>query len=387
VCCGSGFLLSLAALSARAAPPAAEPGHVYYQRLAAPDLDRWTNSPDKQAQRWFRDHFFRMGVFTPYFDSKTSWYPNALFYRNLYGLPPDSHAYGQHPDWALRDSRGHPLYIPWNCNGSTCPQYAGDIANPAFRQFWIDEARATLSHGYLGLWIDDVNTEFRVSDGAGKQVAPMDRASGQPMTWAAWRGYVAAFAEQIRAAFPKAEIVHNSIWFAGPEGTRDADAAIHRQIAAADNLNIERGIATDKGLTGGSGIWSVHALFDYIDRVHAAGRGVTLEEYNVDRRGLEYSLAGYFLISSGRDRIGDGGTNPGNWWSGFDVELGSPAGPRTWHDGIFQRTFSGGIVLLGEPGISPRKVSLPHAFSTLGKEKVTSVEIEARQGIILLNAP
>jgi hypothetical protein len=376
------FLLLI--FPAAAAP--ADAGHVYYQRLAAPDLDRWTNSPDKQAQRWFRDHFFRMGVFSPYFDSKTSWYPNALFYKNLYGLPTDSHAYGEHPDWALRDKSGHPLYIPWNCGGTTCPQYAGDISNPAFRDWWIAEARSTLSRGYLGLWIDDVNTEFRVSDGAGKQAAPMERGGGRQMAWEGWRGYIAAFVEQIRAAFPKAEIVHNSIWFAGPEGVRDSDPAIRRQIAAADNINIERGIATDKGLTGGTGIWSVHALFEFIDRVHTAGRGVTLEEYTLDRAGFEYSLAGYFLISSGRDRIGDAGTNPGNWWSGFDVELGTPSGPRSYRDGVFQRSFSGGMVLLGEPGISPRKIALPHAYVTLDKEKITSVEIKARQGIILLNA-
>ena len=363
-----------------------EPGRVYYQRLAAPDLDRFTNAPNGAEKHWFRDHFFRMGVFSPYFDSKTSWYPNALFYKNLYGIPTGSAIYAQHPDWALHDRAGRPLYIPWGCKGGACPQYAGDIANPAFRAWWISEASKTLSRGYLGLWVDDVNTEFRVSDGDSKQVPPVDVSTGQPMTWDAWRGYIASFVEQIRKAFPKAEIVHNSIWFAGPEGVRDHDAAIRRQISAADNLNIERGIATDKGLTGGTGQWSVHALFDYIDRVHAAGRSVTLEEYTVDRNGLEYSLAGYFLISTGNDRIGDGVTNPENWWKGFDVDLGAPMGQRTYHDGVFQRDFSGGIVLLGEPGLSPRSINLPETFQTIDGAKVSSVELHARQGIVLLKS-
>jgi hypothetical protein len=204
------------------------------------------------------------------------------------------------------------------------------------------------------------------------------------MTWQAWRSNVATFVEQIRNAFPKAEIVHNSIWFAGPEGTRDADPSIRRQIAAADNLNIERGIASDQGLTGGTGIWSLHALFDYIDRVHAAGRGVTLEEYTPDHAGLEYSLAGYFLISSGNDRLGDAGTNPGNWWTGFDVDLGTPAGPRSYHAGVYQRIFSRGMVLLGEPGLAPRKIALPQTFHTLSGDIVSSVDLTARQGVILL---
>jgi hypothetical protein len=362
---------------------AVEPGHVYYQRLAAPDLDRWTNLPDAHIQQWFRGHFFRMGVFSPYFDLRTSWYPSALVYRNLYGISTDSVVYSKHPDWVLHDPSGRPLYIPWNCNGTSCPQYAGDIANPAFRAWWISEARSTLSRGYLGLWIDDVNMEFRVSDGTGKQVIPIEGATGQPMGWTAWRNHVADFVEQIRAAFPKAEIVHNSIWFAGPEGIRDADSAIRRQIAAADDLNIERGIASDPGLNGGTGKWSVHALFDYVDRVHQAGKGVTLEEYVLDSSRREYALAAYFLISSGNDRFGDASANPANWWKGYDVDLGKPLGPRAYSNGIYRRNFSHGLVMLAEPRLQSQNILLPGAFMTLDGRIVRSVTLSDRQGIIL----
>ncbi|HVV70014.1 MAG TPA: hypothetical protein VHI52_00555, partial [Verrucomicrobiae bacterium] len=99
-----------------------------------------------------------------------------------------------------------------------------------------------------------------------------------------------------------------------------------------------------------------------------------------------YSLAGYFLISSGNDRIGDAGSNPGDWWSGFDVDLGTPMGPRSYHDGVYQRTFSRGMVLLGEPGLSPRKISLPHSFTTLDNKTITAVELKSRQGVVLLNS-
>src|SRR4051812_43178777 len=85
-----------------------EPGHVYYQRLAAPDLDRWTNAPDAPARRWLRDYFFRMGVFSPYFDARTAWYANALVYRDLYGIPTDSPVFGERPDWVLHDPHGRP---------------------------------------------------------------------------------------------------------------------------------------------------------------------------------------------------------------------------------------------------------------------------------------
>ena len=109
---------------------------------------------------------------------------------------------------------------------------------------------------------------FSVSDGNGNAVAPIDDSTGQPMIWAAWRYYVAQFVMQIRQAFPTKEIVHNSVWFAGPSGVRDGDAAIKLQIAAADVINLERGIGSDAGLTGGTGDFSLSALFGFIDRVH-----------------------------------------------------------------------------------------------------------------------
>ena len=42
-----------------------------------------------------------------------------------------------------------------------------------------------------------------------------------------------------------------------------------------------------------------------------------------------YGLAGYFLISNGRDALGNNpaGT-PEDWWSGYDTDLGDALGPR-----------------------------------------------------------
>jgi Hypothetical glycosyl hydrolase family 15 len=373
------FCLGLSA----AALPGADPGKVTYQRLAAPDLDRYTNSPTPAQQQWIRTHFARMVVFSPYFDDKTSWYPNGLVYANLYGIPRESPILRDHPEWALHNLRGDPLYIPWGCAQGVCPQYAGDIANPEFRTWWIRQTEATLSRGYLGLWIDDVNMEFRVSDGNGNQVQPVDFTTGRLMTWPLWRNHVAGFVEQIRKAFPNVEIVHNAIWFAGPAGVRDADPAIQRQILAADNLNIERGIASDANLTGGAGMWSLSALFKFIDRVHALGRGVTLGEYALDRTAQEYALAGYFLISSGTDRFSDAATNPDHWWQGYDVELGRPLGGRTYSNGVFQRRFSSGLVLLGEPGLHRTTINLGSVFITLDGRAVRSVELSAGEGLIL----
>jgi hypothetical protein len=326
-----------------------------------------------------------MGVFSPYFDDKTSWYPNAVVYIDLYAIYPGSDAYYQHPEWIMHDQNGNRLYLPWACGGGTCPSYAGDIANPSFRAWWITNAQNVLARaGYKGIWLDDVNMEFRVSDGWGNQVAPIDRNTGLPMTWDAWRAYVAQFTTQIRQAMPNTELVENTIWFAGPQSVRDGDAAIQQQIKSANNLNLERGIANDTGMTGGTGDWSVYQYFNFIDRVHGLGAGVTLQEYQLDPVARQYGLAGYFVISNGNDRIGDASTSPGNWWSGYGVELGTALGARTYSNGVFQRVFTNGIVLLGEPGLATQTIALPGTFQTLDGGSVTSVTLTGRQGIILL---
>jgi hypothetical protein len=327
-----------------------------------------------------------MVVFSPYFDSRTSWYPNGQVYQDLYAIYTNSAVVTQHPEWILHDQSGNRLYIPWGCSNGTCPQYAADIANPNFRAWWISQVATIFTQGnYKGLWIDDVNMNFSISDTTGNFVAPVDDSTGTAMTWAAWRDYVAQFVVQIRQAFPSKEIVHNSVWFAGPTGIRDLDPAIQLQIAAADIINVERGIGSDPGLTGGTGIWSLIALFAFIDRVHQNGHTNVLQQYAVtDEPTREYSLAGYFLTSGGHDYYGDSGTTPDNWWSGFDVNLGAPLGPRTYSNGIFQRNFANGMVLLADPLASTQTIALPGSFQTVDGAVVNSVTLSATQGAILI---
>ncbi|MBZ5577306.1 MAG: hypothetical protein LAP40_12165 [Acidobacteriia bacterium] len=371
------------ALAAMAQIPS--PGHVNYVANAGASFDSYTYAPSLSQQQWFLDHFANMVVYTPYFDIRTAWYPNAYAYMDLYGIQKGSSEEVFHPEWILRDQNGNKLYIPYNCGGGTCAMWAADIANPAFRAAWITSALGNLSGGnYLGLYIDDVNLEFRVSDGWGNQAAPIDFNTSQPMTYDAWRTYVAAFVEQVRAALPNKGIIENSLWFAGPAGVQDKDPAVQRQIATADKINLERGIASDPNLTGGTGFWSVYSFFDFVDRLHSAGKGVNFQEYGLDAAGQEYGLASYFMISGGNDSIGDDTSTPDNWWTGYETDLGAPLGPRSYDRGVFQRDFSGGKVLLGEPGLSPRSVDLGGTFTTLDGTAVSSVTVTGRQGIVLL---
>jgi hypothetical protein len=363
----------------------ANPGRVNFSRTSNSSLDPYIDAPSTTQQQWLQKNFTRMSVFSPYFDDRTTWYSNGQIYQDLYAIYSDSALVTQHPDWIFHDQYGNPMYIPWGCSNGTCPEFAADITNPSFRAWWINQMQTNLSQGnYRGMWIDDVNMNFEVGDGWGNLAAPIDSATGAPMTWSAWRNYVAQFVKQIRQAFPTREIVHNSVWFAGPDGVRDLDPAIQAQIAAADLINMERGIASDPGLTGGTGQWSLNAELAFVDRVHAAGRSVVLQNYDLTNTATaQFALAGYFLISSGGDYHCDTTSTPDNWWSGLNVNLGTPLGARTYANGVFQRNFSQGIVLVGDPGLAPTTVKLPAAFTTLDGISVTSVTISGSQGIIL----
>jgi hypothetical protein len=385
-CARQGIIATLALLALATAAPAAaaaagEAGAVKFVKRTDSSFDRFTAVPTPTFVSWMNQHFWRAEVFSPYFDTKTSWYPRGWAYRDLYALYTGSSYATLHRDWILRDGAGNLLYIPWGCSGGSCPQYAADIGNAAFRQAWIASARAEVSHGYAGLWIDDVNLDFRVGDGAGRPITPIDPRTGAPMSEHAWREYMDTFLEEIRRALPGVELLHNSIWFAGgPE--RDTNPNVKREIAAADYINLERGV-NDSGLTGGSGQWSLQSLFSFIDRVHAAGKGVVLDGGDSSASGREYSLASYFLISTGSDGVGLGSMTPENWWPGFDQDLGAAQGARTIWQGLMRRDFQYGLALVNEPQAATRTVALPAPMYTTSGAVVTSVTLGAAQGAVL----
>jgi len=353
---------------------------------ASSRFDTWTRSPTVEQQAWMREHYFRMQTYAEYFDERLSWYPDAWVYRDSYAIYKDSDVRTQHPDWILRDSGGNELYIPFGCSGGSCPQLAGDFGNPEFRRWWIDELRQTLAAGYLGVWVDDVNMQWRVGDGNGDYVNPVDPRTGAAMTLDDWRRYFAEFMEQIRAAFPTIEIAHNVIWYARPSD----DPFIQRQLRAADFINLERG-ATDSGIRGGDGAYGYETFLGYIDAVHAMGGHVVLDDDDSTTEAeWLYELATYFLVKSGDDMLGADGDrsriNPDNFWEGYDVRLGDPLGERSLtSNGLFRRDYRCGVVVLNQPDQPTRSLDLGETFTVLGTgAPASSIGLDASRAAILV---
>jgi hypothetical protein len=358
---------------------ASEPGAVRFFAFANSRFDRFTADPTPAEADWMRRHYWRMVAYAPYFDTRLAWYPDAWVYKDLYALHVGSTEAASHPEWILRDRAGKRLHIPYACHDGTCPQYAADVGNAAFRAHWIADARTALAAGYRGLFIDDVNlTLARVSDRAGRPVTPRDPRTGLPMTEDAWRGYMADFTAEIRSAFPAVEIAHNALWFIG-----DADPSVQREIAAADWLSLERGV-NDAGIRGGGGKFGFDTFLAHIDLVHATGRAVAFDAGARTRAQREYGLAAFFLVDAGRDLLGNhpGGT-PNRWWPGYDVRLGVPRGAYYAWSGVLRRDFDAGLVLVNPPDAPRVRVALDRACSDLRGRARKTVRLRGASGAVL----
>jgi hypothetical protein len=357
---------------------AATPGQVNLVRDATSAFDSYTADATPAQQQWIQTHYSSMRGYAPFFNQALRWAPPTDFYRDLYAIYREGSGTPPHDNWILKDSSGRNLYIPADCNGIYCTQYAGDVGNPEFRHAGIAEAQERLAKGYRGIFVDDVNMTITVSNGAGTRVTPIDPRTGQPMTEENWRRYVAEFTEEIRAAMPTAEIVHNTPWFENQN-----DPYVRREIAAADTIELERGFS-DSGLTGGTGTYAFKTLLAHIDWLHSLGKRVMIEPYIENDSQRELNLAGYYLINTASDSLVTSyESDPDNYWPGWETNLGAALGPRYEWRGLLRRDFEGGFVLVNLPGSPTTTVALNGEYTTAAGAKVRSVQLSGREGVVL----
>ena len=379
---------------------------------------------DKAKKKWMVKHYDRMQVYSPYFDEYTEWYENGLVYKDLYAIyncvefncdlqwiPVTQLIFDEHPEWILRDIDGNPLFLPSGCKNGSCTQFAADISNPKFRQFWIDDLHERLDtafhltgKGYHGIFVDDVNLDLvrSVVTGDGLTGHPINPATRLLIEDEEWQNYVAEFVELIRSEFLGKEIVHNNVWFHAEPGNPYLD----RQIDAADTISLERGI-NDPNMQSGNAIFGIESFLGFSDYVHSRGRNTVHTVYINDLScptppcleppplqtaliQMEYGLAGWLLASGGNDWFASRVLNtPDDWWHGFEINLGKALGKRFVdpENGLLRRDFKNGIVLLNGPGTVPIFVNLPKTFYTLNGDPVDQVTLVSRVGKILLRNP
>lgn len=374
-------------------------GQVLFMLYSSGATDPYTNSPTTAQQAWLRAHWDYAMVFGGYFQSRLSWFPKAVAYIDSYAIYYNG-GNPVHPEFILKDNADNTtrLWIPFQCSGGVCTQYAADVGDPSFRSYMISQYQNVVqTQGFFGVCLDDVNLDsLHVSNGSGVATTPRDPRTGTGMTTQNWRRYFAEYMEAVAAGLPLGTmIIHNSIWYADP--SHDAvpgvcDPYIIRQIQASTVIEVEHAF-NDTGLGGGTGQWSIYQMMKYCDSVHALGKSLWFNATGgASTVEAEYNLGCYFLVSNGSDMIfgygwqpdysSIGGVNNG-WWPGYDVDLGSALGARYAWNGVTRRDFTGGIVLMNDPGATTKTLTPGGTFQTVTGASVTSVTLAARQAAVL----
>ena len=376
--------LDAAATTAAAGTGVSDAGEIRFVRNASSEFDPYLS--DRGSRPFMREHYWRMRGYPPYFDRSLKWAPATHFYADLYAVYPSDRSerrlFEKHPGWILRDEAGQPLYVPFACENGSCPAYAADPGNRKYQRYWIAHARRDLDRGYAGVFIDNVNMLMRVGDGSGEEVAPIDPRTGTQMRLDDWQRYVARFTSRIRAELRRAEIVHNSIWFAEPRSD-----AVRRAARAADLVELERGFS-DPGILEDQDGSTYRSFLEHVDWIHSLRRAVMLEPYDLDARLREFELANYFLVNEGGDMIvSDFEANPDDWWAGWDTDLGAALGPRVeLESGILRRDFENGIVLVNPPGSSEQRIAVPSGYTNMDGAPVEEVVLAPSDGSVLVGS-
>ncbi len=357
--------------------------HLFHQ--AGSSFDRWTGRGAGCAS-YYAGRYSRLQMFSPYADSCARQYGGALGYADVQAIYKHRRGAPITPRWVLKDAGGHRLFVRFGCGGGTCPMFAADIGSRAFQDHYIAQVRRW-SPLYRGIFIDDVNWHVNVGNRHGGFVRPIDRRTGRPMTERNWRRYMADFLERIKAAFPAKERMVNTVWWRHASSLDDPD--VRRGVLAATDFEIERGTADTFGPEPFAG------LLAYVDRLHQLGLGVNLDSTQGTRARAEFEMAAYFLISTGRDMYSTGfrscpentGRNgcSGAWWGAYATDLGTPAGHAFLRsNGVYERDFQQGLVLLNPPGAPARTISFtPRIYRNLDGVLVTSVTLGGGQAAVL----
>ena len=330
-------------------------------------------------QEWVKSHFWEIQGDPPWFNFLLSWMPPAVTYFDLWSIHTGDALATEHPNWIMKDSSGTPLYLDYNCDGTTCSQWAGDFANPAFVQYQISALTTLINEGYMGVWMDNVDMFINTSNGAAVTIPPIDSSTGEVMTATAWKQHIADFCAQIRSALPNIQIIHNVQWYAGtwPAGT---DPLVQQEILAADYINLERGV-NDPNLVVGTSSYGMDAKLAFVDVVHSLNRKIIMEEWGFDG---DLGEAGYFLVSTGMDGFSNTEVTPTDWYAGYDAVLGTPIGARYAWNGVLRRDFTGGIALMNAFGGDTVTLTLPGTYTNTSGTEVSSVTLAGGTGAVLV---
>jgi hypothetical protein len=276
-----------------------------------------------------------------------------------------------HPDWFLKDQNGSPTL-----DGSYANDYLMDVGNPAYQQACAAHAAAiSKQFGFDGVFFDDVTAQLSWDLAAGTSVPAYPKIT-------AWQ---AAMDSMVAHVGPQMHAL-GLLAFGNIGGAAGTPGLWQQWAASLDGAEEES--------WGGAGSAS-QQIHDWPAKLaeaawsEANGKYVLLHSYLSDEAGNTFGLASMMLIANGWSSYSTtdaSGTEA--WYPEFATaqQLGAPAGPyRQLSNGVYERVFANGIVLVNPTGTPVASFSLGgDQYSGSGLVDVTSISLPATGAAILL---
>jgi hypothetical protein len=277
----------------------------------------------------------------------------------------------QQPQWFLTNTSGQRF-----SSGGYRYLWAADVGDPAYQRRWAHNVTAELrSQGWDGVFMDDANPTIKYHYPPA-QVAkyPSDRAYG-----GATRQALAAIGPRVRAA-GKLAVANIGAWseyyWTGVDWLRFLDGAM-------EEMFLKSGSSADAGYMSSR----FHDQLNQLKEAQRQGKafiGITHSSAS-DRRAALFGYATMLLGSEGNSYFAlHEAYSDETWFPEYDYDLGRPLGPeREDPVGVRRREFERGLVLVN-PTLFAKAVSLDGAYGGLHPGGTSSVTIPPLSGSLLI---
>jgi chitodextrinase len=285
-----------------------------------------------------------------------------------------------HPDWFLHDQNGNIISQPGN-NGAVYPL---DIGNTAVQQECASHAIATAkSGGFDGVFYDEIDAKL-------VWTLPSGITSAKYPTDSSWQAATTAELAYLQPVVKNASLL--AIGNLG--GTTSAPGLWQTWNSYLDGALEESW--TDGGLGTAQQIGDWPAKLSQAAWSEANHKIFVAHSYNTTEAGNTYGLASMMLVANGESSYSvspsynqSGSTSSSEVWFpeyGTAQQLGAPSGPFTkLSNGVYERVFANGIVLVNPSSITVSSFSLGGAiYSGSGLSNVTAVSMAPTSGLVLL---
>jgi hypothetical protein len=307
-------------------------------------------------------------------------------------LPHDSfgvnycYAAAYHPEWFLTDAYHRRVtYADYS-------RYAAmDVGNREYQARWASDAiAAARADGFDGIYIDDVNVYpgHGIDGRIGKYT---DQQYGSAMV-----SFIASVADDLRATglLAVANVAANP-WVSWQ---RTDALAIAAHLTAVNREHYVRygdicGPFSERfNTTATEGTPPIDELLAYDQAIQAAGASLLGTDYGftprtaADMATMSYGRAAFLLAWDGRPGSAYifrpcGPVPPADpHWM---IDVGTPTGPVTVVNGVYERPYSAGLVLLNPSPSTPARVPIPPGYVTPAGARAAEITVPAEGAAIL----